>query len=149
MQHYWSGFSQPSYNVSEARARLKLLMDIAKDDKKTELWANLLDHVGPMYSSSGKLLWPKIALELTRIDHFRCNHRIAWAAFCFLNGVPFGTMVLLAHYSRVLKNEDAYVDILNSWSDKNKPVLSKMVNLLTWDRFQQHRDDQEARTKWT
>lgn len=138
MEHYWSGYKETNYNVRQMKNKLQSLIEIGGVDSRSSFWERLLEQVGPTHSVDGRLLWPRAAYEVAQMDHLRCAQRIIWAAFCFHNGVPFGLMILTAHYSGVLKNDDAYLDLMNSWSDAGKERMAKMTNLLTYDRYCQH-----------
>ena len=135
MEHYFRGYREASYNIHTMRHRLSEIIACSPDSDLSSLREIVSESAGPMWAADGRLLWPKVAFKVYSLNHLRWPDRIVWSAFCYHNSVPFGVMILVAHLSGVLKNDDAYVDLLNSWSDSRRSALDRMSNLQTYDRY--------------
>lgn len=133
--NYHSGFADETYSPHELRRRLQLVLLPMQADNIFSVWETILDLAGPMATSDGRTQWPKCVLDVVKLSHFRCRDRIIWSGFCYNNGIPFCVMIAYAHFKRVLRDDAAYADLLNSWCTTRKAKLDRMVNLMTYARY--------------
>jgi len=99
----------------------------------------LFDHIqelaGRMYDTNNKLLWPLCVKNALCCKKFDVKTRYIWSSFCYNNGVPFGLMFNYVYRTHRLNDQNAVLDIINSWNTNSMQRMSKMTNLLTYDRF--------------
>lgn len=132
------GFTTPTSTRQLLHTRLQAISEYMNNCSCYECFQTIQELAGPLVDrSTGKVLWPLRVKSAINKHHFKCADRITWAAFCYLNSVPFSYMVYYAHSRKVLKDDQAYMDLMNSWCPNKIPTLESMTNLYTYDRFMQ------------
>ena len=135
LENYYSGFENETYSSEELRRRLLIVLKPMQEDNIFSVWDTVIDLAGPIETPDGRTQWPNCVKEVVKLSHFRCRERIIWSGFCYHNGIPFGIMVAYAHFKKVLRDEAAYADLLNSWCATRKLKLDGMLNLKTYMRY--------------
>ena len=135
MQFFHSGFPTATYSKSEIDRRLQLILSFVRDETPASLWDSIIENAGDIQMDHGRIRWPLVVCEVVKSAHFGWRERFIWSGFCYHNAIPFGLMVAYPHASKVLRDQNAYADLLNSWATANRPKLDKMNNLMTYDRY--------------
>ena len=115
--------------------RKLVILQFLEGETPQSTWSSIVELVGDIKTPDGRTHWPYTVLEVLEKDHLRMRDRLIWSGFCYQNGVPFGLMIAYPHLCGALRDEAAYMDLMNSWCNDKRALMDSMTNLMTYDRF--------------
>ena len=116
MQHFLLGYADPATSSEQFQLRLQEMLPIIANETAASVKQTIIALVGKEKTDDGVLQrWPYAVSRVLRHRYMCPIGRHLWAAFCYHNDIPFGIMLAYPHLRGMLRNEAAYMDLMNSW----------------------------------
>ena len=116
MEHFLLGYADPVTSSEEFQLRWQRLLPYIANETPASVKQTIIAVVGSQKLEDGVLQrWPYSVSRIVRNSYMCSIARHLWSAFCYYNDIPFGLMMAYPHLRGMLRDEAAYMDLMNSW----------------------------------
>ena len=116
MEHFFLGYAYPVTTSDEFQLRWQEIVPLFANETSASVKRTIIASVGKEKLEDGVLQrWPYAVSRIIRNNYMCSIERHLWSAFCFHNDIPFGLMLAYPHFRGMLRDEAAYMDLMNSW----------------------------------
>lgn len=137
MDHFLKGWMDLTESKFEMLARMDILMRYIRKDTYQTVMDTIIALVGKPESEDQKFYrWPAVIDHIINKRTMYDTDMLVWSAFCFHNGIPFGLMVAYPHLRGMLRNEDAYLKLMATWSNEMSDGMRSMAQMKVVERAQ-------------
>ena len=135
MEHFVNGWDNSPLTTEEFQNRMQIIKRYIDKDTSITVMESIIALVGKKYSDDGLYCrWPYAVIRLIEKDAMDDIDVILWSAFCYHNDIPFGMMIAYPHHRGMLPDENAYMQLMNTWVDDNVDRMRSMATMIIVDK---------------